>query len=88
MTRFYHHGIGCEQDDAKTLEMLTKSAEGGWVDAQYALGVRFHTGDFAPKNYLEAVKWFTQAAEQGNKSAANYLVDDYVHGQGVETGFG
>ena len=64
--------------------MLTKSAEGGWVDAQYALGIRYYTGDFAPQNYSEAVKWFTLAAEQGHKSAANYLVDCYIHGQGVE----
>lgn len=84
LARFYHLGIGCEQDDVNALEMLTKSAEGGWVDAQYTLGIRYYTGDFAPQNYLEAVKWFTQAAEQGHKSAANYLVDCYIHGQGVE----
>ena len=84
LARFYHHGIGCDQDDAKALEMLIKSAEGGWVDAQYALGIRYYTGDFAPQNYSEAVKWFTLAAEQGHKSAANYLVDCYIHGQGVE----
>lgn len=45
---------------------------------------RYYTGDFAPQNYSEAVKWFTLAAEQGHRSAANYLVDCYIHGQGVE----
>ena len=84
LARFYHRGIGCDQDDVKALEMLIKSAEGGWIDAQYALGIRYYTGDFAPQNYSEAVKWFTLAAEQGHKSAANYLVDCYIHGQGVE----
>ena len=28
LARFYHHGIGCDQDDVKALEMLIKSAEG------------------------------------------------------------
>lgn len=54
LARFYHHGIGCEQDDIKALDMLTKSAEGGWVDAQYALGIRYYTGNFAPQNWIRA----------------------------------
>lgn len=53
------------------------------AEAQYELAMRYHSGDGVPKDYAEAVKWCSKAAEQGYAVAQNGLGLCYVNGQGV-----
>ena len=53
--------------------MVQKSAEQGDADAQDKLGLMYYNGQGVPKDYKEAVKWYTKAAEQGDDSARTTL---------------
>jgi hypothetical protein len=66
-----------------TLEQLRTLAERGDADAQWNLGVRYHTGDGLPQDDAQAVQWFVRAAEQGNLSAQATLGAYYWAGRGV-----
>jgi len=48
------------------------------------LGYKYYSGKGVVKNYVEAVKWFCKAAEQGNADAQNNLGVCYALGHGVE----
>lgn len=67
-------------DDRK---LLIRSAEHGYVDAQYKLGEWYRKpehNDDVRGNIEEAAKWFKKAAEQGHKEAADgleYLINQY-----------
>lgn len=55
------------------LEMLRKSAENGYVEAQNRLGFCYLRAIRFPVDLSEAVKWYTLAAEQGDSGAKNHL---------------
>ena len=67
MFEFYRH---LSRDE----EWLRKAAEKGYAEAQRTLGVKYH---YAAKGYpldlTEAVKWYTLAAEQGDREAKKSL---------------
>ena len=54
---------------ASELDSLKASAEQGFANAQFNLGVMYDAGEGVPQNYTEAVRWFRMAAEQGNATA-------------------
>jgi putative methionine-R-sulfoxide reductase with GAF domain len=62
---------------------LTKFAIKGDRAAQYALGMRYGTGDGVKQNYSEAMAWFRQAAEQGEVRAQAKLAMWYWAGRGA-----
>jgi len=66
-----------------TTEQLHSSANKGDVYAQEMLGVRYYNGDRAPKDYQQAVYWFTKAAKQGESEAQFNLALCYYNGFGV-----
>jgi hypothetical protein len=68
---------------ANTLEALRTLAERGDADAQWNLGVRYHTGDGLVQDDTQAVQWFLRAAEQGHVSAQATLGAYYWAGRGV-----
>jgi hypothetical protein len=68
---------------ANTLEDLRKLAGQGDATSQFALGVRYHTGEDVPQDYSQAFHWFSLAAEQGNVSAQATLGAYYWAGRGV-----
>jgi putative methionine-R-sulfoxide reductase with GAF domain len=68
---------------AKTMDALQKLAAGGDPAAQFDLGVRYWTGDQAPQDYAQAVRWFSSAAEQGNVAAQAMLSNCYWAGRGI-----
>jgi len=43
----------------------------------------YHNGEGVQQDDVEAVKWCRQAAEQGDRSAQNYLGYSYQYGEGV-----
>jgi len=44
-------------------------------------------GEGVPKNAVEAFKWYTRAAEQGNADAQNNLAGMYFQGVGIPKDF-
>ena len=50
--------------------MYQMAAERGNVDACFGLAECYFTGKGITQDYVEALKWYTLAAEQGHKEAA------------------
>lgn len=57
------HGIGCEQDRAKAVELLQKAAEAGLTSAQYHLSVCFEKGWGVPVDKSKAGTWLDAAKD-------------------------
>jgi hypothetical protein len=58
-------------------------AEKGDADAANSLGLFYYCGDGVAKDYAEAFKWFSKAADQNNLDAQSSLGDCYHYGRGV-----
>jgi len=69
---------------SSNLRELKNSAIQGDVAAQYALGMRYATGEGVKQNYVEALAWFRQAAEQGDVRAQAKLAAWYSAGRGAQ----
>ena len=50
-----------------------KSANQGFDDAQYILGLCYHDGEGVTQNTQQAVYWLRKAAEQGHEGAKEAL---------------
>jgi TPR repeat protein len=72
---------------AQGLEELIALAKGGDVEAQFNLGRIYDVGEIAPDSDVDAVKWYSMAAEQGFADAQFYLGLKYNHGEGVPESF-
>ena len=74
--------------DTDSVEELTRAAERGDADAQYALGFMYATGfgDFEADS-VEAPTWYRRAAEQGFARAQSALGSAYARGHLVEQDF-
>jgi prolyl 4-hydroxylase len=65
------------------LELLKKSAEAGFIEAQVTLGhVHAHVY-LLPNAFQEAARWYQRAAEHGHPMAQDRLADLYMLGRGV-----
>ena len=62
---------------------LTKKAEQGDAEAQYALGFMYKWGEGVEQDYKKAFEWYTKAAEQGNSDALYTLGVMYEKGDGT-----
>jgi hypothetical protein len=65
------------------LPELLQLADQGDAAAQFALGVRYETGDGVPQDDEEAVRWFNRAAEQDDPGAQGMLGAYYSAGRSV-----
>ncbi len=80
----YYVGQGVAQDHEKARHWFTKSAEQGYSDAQFNLGVMYSDGkDATDEDKKMAVHWFTKSAEQGDPNAQCRLGLMYDGGEGV-----
>jgi TPR repeat protein len=70
------------RDYAEAVKLYRKSAEQGFMFAQYFLGVHY-LRKAVPRDYAEAAKWMRKAAEQGNATAQIQLGVMYQEGIGV-----
>lgn len=61
-----------------------RSAEQGYADAQFNLGLMYANGEGVEQDMHEAVELFKKAAEQGHVDAQNNLGALYFMGEGVE----
>ncbi len=66
-----------------SLEELQKEANSGDVESQYSLGLIYHFGRGVPKDYNQAILWYTKAAEQGSAKAQYELGQLYQTGRGT-----
>jgi len=69
--------------DADSPEAVRKLADAGDADAQWRMGVRYHTGAGVLQDDTQAVQWFLRAAEQGHSGAQATLGAYYWAGRGV-----
>jgi TPR repeat protein len=65
------------------VKWFRKAAGQNDVDAQYALGICYGTGEGVAKDPVEAAKWFRKAAEQSLALAQTTLGVCYEQGNGV-----
>ncbi|MBR0203611.1 MAG: sel1 repeat family protein, partial [Synergistaceae bacterium] len=61
------------EDYASLIPKLLILAQKGEAKAQYHLGVLFNDGKGVPQDFVQAAKWYTQAASQGHIKAQLYL---------------
>jgi TPR repeat protein len=73
--------FGCSGKDS--IRTIRAKADKGDVVAQYELGVRYATGNEAPKDLTTAVSWFRRASEQGYTEAQFALGRALSKGEGV-----
>ena len=59
----------CKNKKYKGCVKVSESAEQGYADAQFELGLMYKHGAGVPKDNKEAMKWFKLAAEQGYSDA-------------------
>ncbi len=64
----------------QAVEIWKKLAEKGDPQAQFNLGLMYHSGLGMALNEKEAVKWYIKAAEGGYSPARVYLVVGYEEG--------
>ena len=67
----------------ESLYALRNLAEKGDATAQFALGIRYATGDQVRQDYTEAARWFLLAADRGEVKAQSVLAAYYWDGTGV-----
>jgi TPR repeat protein len=65
------------------LDQLQQLAQKGDAAAQYALGLRYASGDGVTLSEVNAVHWFSKAAEEGYVPAQSKLGSLYYSGRGV-----
>jgi len=81
---FEDAAVAADSGDFDTaFSLLHPLAEKGNVHAQGIIGAMHAYGQGIPQNYVEAVKWWTLAAQQGSESAAYSLGVMYTQGWGV-----
>jgi len=66
---------------------MKKTAQQGYAEAQYNLGVSYDSGTGVPQNYSKAVMWYTKAAQQGLVVSQINLGGHYFKGQGVQQNY-
>ncbi|MGD9481315.1 caspase family protein [Shinella sp. G-2] len=85
--RNYMAGSGTQRNVTEGLRLLKEAAKLGSADAMLNLGLMYQQGmeDISP-DPIEAIKWLTQADEQGSSLAACSLAkaQDQVSAQGVD----
>ncbi len=81
----YYRGMGTPRDNVKAFKLLHGAALKGrsTPESQKLLGDFFLQGQTVPQNYEQAVKWYKEAAENGDSEAQGELGFLYYIGQGV-----
>ncbi|MDF2542231.1 MAG: hypothetical protein K0S47_1949 [Herbinix sp.] len=72
------YGTYNTKDIKKAIEFLKMSAIGGNKYAQHDLAEKYYYGTGVERDYVEAIKWFTAAAEKYDYNAMVHLGDLYL----------
>ena len=65
----YEKGQGVPQDYQEAVKWYRLSAEQGFAEAQYNLGVMYYNGQGVPQDYVSAHMWFNFSSANGDKDA-------------------
>ena len=65
----YIHGLGCAKSDELSFQWYKKSAQKGYIQAQFQLGQYYSNGIGVKKSPKRALKWYLIAANYGHVSA-------------------
>jgi TPR repeat protein len=84
-----YQGQGTDPDKRNGFKWLLQAAEQGKMSPESLniIGSMYLRGSNVPQNYIEAKRWLTKAADQGNLSAQNDLAYLYYNGLGGEQDF-
>lgn len=86
--KIYLFGEGVPEDEIKSLDWYTKSAQHGHIVSQSMLGTIFlNGGKLIPKDYKQADYWLRKAAEQGDADAQYNLGVMYHDALGIQQDF-
>ena len=67
--RFYHDGIGVDQDKELAFDWIKRAAAQGHPVAQTKLAQMLEVGDGCDEDLEQAEQWYLKAAEQQNPAA-------------------
>ena len=70
-------------DHDEAFKWYQLSANQGYKDAQYNLGVLLTNGHGVPMDHESAFKWFKLAAEAGHEQAMKLTCEAYILGRGI-----
>lgn len=79
--------LGGDKNVAEGLAFLRSSAEGGYAPAQHKLGAAYARGEYFPRDYPAAIRWYQRAAEQGHMESQKMLATMYYTGQGTDINY-
>ena len=65
--------LDIDMDKEKGIVLIRRSAEQGYADAQFNLGLAYYRGEGVSQDYTQAVSWYRKAAEQGYPMAIKIL---------------
>lgn len=77
---YYHGVLGHPVDHRAALHMFRLSAEAGYADGQFYLGLMYMQGHGGEANPSEGISWIRKAAKQGHAQACYYLGESYRNG--------
>jgi serine/threonine-protein kinase len=85
LARMYEQGRGVTVDLGRSVALLRRAADGGQVDAQRELAVRYARGvpGVLRRDEGSAASWYTLAAGSGDVASMRALGDIYENGRGV-----
>ena len=76
----YYMGSGVLQDIPLALKWATKAAIAGDAQGQFRLGYAFHLGEGKEKDWVQALKYYTLAYENGITAASSNISEMYLVG--------
>src|SRR5688572_16889874 len=76
----YYRGDGVTMDYGQALAAYRKAAEGGYPQAEYAVGLMTEAGHGIKADKKAAVEWFRRAAEHGHAEAQVRLAGELIKG--------
>lgn len=76
-------GLQAQDLSTSMLRLEQMQAQGGDIEAQFALGARYEDGNGIEPDLGEAIRWYTEAAEGGHTEAQFKLGHFYEQGRGV-----
>ncbi len=74
-------GLRMGSADKQAFEFFRKSAEQGNTVGMIGLGTMYAESGVVPQDFVEARKWITRAADQGDKKAIQVMAHSYIGGQ-------
>ena len=77
-TCMYDTGEGVAKDLEQAVVWYRRSAEQGYAEAQYNLGVKYANGQGVEQDTKEAIRWLQKAVKQGDEDARSALGHIYA----------